>query len=299
MKDNTRTGTLEFDYILIIEFLGPGDKRTGSRLKERISKSGLGAFPVKLEVCKTSRDVFQVLRDVTRRAGKKKRMKPLVHIEAHGRQRSGKHPAAIGYETKQRQELVIWEDLWPLLRKLNVATDFNLLVVVAACFGDEVRRGLVHGIEKHHVRTAPFMACVGFVEDVAPASLLDATSSMYERLGAGASLEQAVDVANKQLGEHEQLSCQWTAKILLGVISELDDSRLDDHVKHYMNRLYLDDPDFSKTRQEVRRDMAVLHRLAIEDVMSKYLSYATHPANRVRFGMPDAPEGFDEYLRRR
>lgn len=56
------------------------------------------------------------------------RMRPLLHLDMHGNEKHGLHIAASN-------EYVSWEELAVHLRRLNAATENNLCVVSAACFG--------------------------------------------------------------------------------------------------------------------------------------------------------------------
>jgi hypothetical protein len=94
---------------------------------------------------------------------------PVLHIEAHG------GPIGIAPSRDNQAELLKWEELTTPLQQLNVATNCNLIVVVAACLGFAAIQALTQGPR------APAVALVGTDASVNESDLLLGTKEFYRR----------------------------------------------------------------------------------------------------------------------
>ena len=162
--------TLGFGRVVVIEWLGPGDKKTGKELVEWMERKGFHTAKrgrlIDLYQPETAGDVLEILRNVaeeTRCGGNI----PLIHIEAHG----SPEAEPVGYCHRDADGVVsvlTWEQLTPALREINIASRCNLLLVSAACWG--------HAAILASCRTdrVPFIACVGFGSEVNARSVLEA-----------------------------------------------------------------------------------------------------------------------------
>lgn len=273
---------LRFDYVLVIQFLDPTDRQTGEELMHRLRQSS--NFPIELVVCETHEYVLSAISNARRNIARKGI--PIVHFEAHGRASLANLPAGLGYErsaacgqAEKEVELVLWKQLWPLLSKLNLASDFNLIVVAAACFGDEATLGLVRALDQPKFQVAPFMATVGFSNKIHVNRLFDAMVALYEDLHRDTPLELAVLNANKKLQENELLLCMWTMRVLKGIVAKLQEVDID----YYRERASKDGIKLDKPEHEIISDMSSWQQYALDKALSGLLSYATHPHNRERF----------------
>jgi len=166
---------LRFDYVLIIEWLFDDDQQTGLALYEWLSVR-IPADKIEYARCRSIAELEarldQARRDVPRRGN------PIVHIEAHGEDAShGTVPGGfVGPDGRGGRELLTWERMGDILRPLNVATRFNLLVVGAACYGEGLVLGAAEG------RPMPLMAVVGYTDKVSPLSLKHSILELYRSL---------------------------------------------------------------------------------------------------------------------
>ena len=144
---------LQVDYVLILEWLPDGHERTGEALSKKLREQ-IGESRVEYRVCKSIADIERALslaiHDVPHRGV------PIVHLEAHGHSPSTSEAVPEGFvgPGPNRHELLNWAALGGMLRPLNIASRFNLVVVCAACYGEGTILGMEPGLP------APFTAIV-------------------------------------------------------------------------------------------------------------------------------------------
>lgn len=183
---------LSFDYVLIVEWLFERDERTGSGLRDWL-QCRMPANKVEYTQCR-SRAELEVRLDRARSEVSVHGI-PIVHIEAHGQApHAGQVPAGfVGPDGNGDSELLEWEQLGDVLRPLNVATRFNLLVVGAACYGEGLLLGARGG------EPMPFVAAVGYTDTVSSLSLRHSLMELYRGLLLNkVELGAAVDEADRQ-----------------------------------------------------------------------------------------------------
>jgi hypothetical protein len=196
------------DYVLILEWLGPEDRRTGRELHEYLKALGRKSI---LVVCNSARDVRTAIENAhgyIQSLGV-----PVIHIEAHG-----SNPAEVAIRDldfgADASLGLPWTDLGYWLAPLNEATGFRLLVVGATCFGAGVIAAMQ--IYKH---VAPFAGCVGFTTPVNPGSLRDAMREFYRSLFSGVATGDAVENARRELRDAaESLRCHTSVALALRVL---------------------------------------------------------------------------------
>src|SRR5690348_5262929 len=178
--------------LLILEWLPPGEVRTGTQLAERLLSSQHGTIPIRVVLCNSASDVLENIEVAAKEI--ETNGVPIIHIEAHGDDGTEYPRGLVGPGCSASFEILEWSQLATSLRKLNLASGFDLLVVAAACFGD----GIVLATRPFQV--APFAACIGFVGRVNSSSLREAMIALYtELLVRGCSIEDAVAAANREL----------------------------------------------------------------------------------------------------
>lgn len=200
---------LGFDYVLIIEWLFDDDVRTGFSLYEWLS----GKLPAgKIEYARCCSTVELEARLDQARHDVPMRGVPIVHIEAHGEApTSGQTPRGfVGPDGNDGGELLAWERLGDILRPLNVASRFNLLVVGAACYGEGLLLGAPGG------KPMPFVAVVGYTDTVSQLSLRDSLLELYRSLLLDKSeLGLAVEAADRERHSPEDAVLRPTSMVVL------------------------------------------------------------------------------------
>lgn len=166
---------LSFDYILIVEWLFDADARTGFSLYEWLSGK-LPAGTVEYALCRSPSELEARLTQA--RCNISVRGIPIVHIEAHGEDpASGQPPGGfVGPDGNSGGLLLSWERLGEILRPLNIASKFNLLVVGAACYGEGLILGAPGG------EPMPFVAVVGYTDTISELSLKHSLLELYRSL---------------------------------------------------------------------------------------------------------------------
>ena len=140
----------KFNKVVFLESLNSNEFRTGKSLAEDLEyikiKNDLH-IPIEYRDIPNSSKFFEYLKNITEEA-ENKSIFPVVQIDAHG---SNNPPGLV----MRSGELIEWLDLEEYLRKLNIASRGNLLLVTASCFGQFAN------ISVAVVNRAPFWAVVG------------------------------------------------------------------------------------------------------------------------------------------
>ncbi|HET9106795.1 MAG TPA: hypothetical protein VFN79_06355 [Steroidobacteraceae bacterium] len=189
--------TIGFDYVLIIEWLGKRDALTGSQLHGYLPSL---RFESTLVECQRPEDVRQALADAAaqvRSAGI-----PIVHLEAHGSNPWGGKAEDICFGSGGGPS-VTWSQLGEWLAPLNIASDFKLLCVSAACWGSGIMGGISGG--QH---AAPFACAVGFRTEVDEGRLRDAMKELYRALKSGNDLPECVKRAQRELVHGQKIELE-------------------------------------------------------------------------------------------
>jgi hypothetical protein len=202
-------------YVLVIEWLPEQDEhgreevRTGEQLVTWLQeKFGQG----KSEYCRcySAADVEARLSQAVQEIGF--RGVPVVHIEAHGGVDGFVGPNGAGGPAT-----LTWRALGAMLRPINVASRFNLLLIGAACHGE----GLLLAIEAD--KPMPFTAVVGYTDTVNPASLKDSMIELYRQLFSNnEELSAAVEEADRQHRFPSDSVLRPTSTMVLALESFID-----------------------------------------------------------------------------
>jgi hypothetical protein len=157
---------LSFGKIHIVEWLRPGERRTGHEIYQAVRDMAAASNPRVAIILHrvSSRATFlarlrRIETDV-RRTGKI----PLLEIETHG------HGDGIGLSDEGGLE---WRELMEQLTPLNQLTGVRLPVIMAACEG-------IWGIKMAQaMRRAPFMALLGPNRPVFPGEIVRGMKAFY------------------------------------------------------------------------------------------------------------------------
>jgi hypothetical protein len=169
-----------FSQVLIIESLPAGEVRTGGVLAETlrpIIDEHSPEIAVELLVVDGSEKFQNVLIALGKAAPTGHR--PVLHVECHGSQAHGL-VFADG-------SVLSWDAFGNLLTDLNVATQFNLLSVVSACFGAHLLG------QFSPVRPAPAWCIIAPTEEVFSSELMAGFRQFYAELFATSDAGKATD----------------------------------------------------------------------------------------------------------
>lgn len=118
-----------FTRVVVIESLEPDEHRTGTQLAEYLrplcadTRSNVS---VDYMACESALEFLALIKSMVTQAIENNEI-PLLHVETHG-------DPVTGLEFANGSELP-WSSLAEALAELNIACSFNLIAVVAACFG--------------------------------------------------------------------------------------------------------------------------------------------------------------------
>ena len=167
--------TRSFSYtdIVVIQSLLSGDEPTGRALFDEViepagAKSGIGRRFVEV----ASPGELVTLLDSLGREAERTAMRPVLHLEMHGRP-DGLYPGGIALP---------WVELRPSLQRLSVVTAVNVLITLASCYGAY----LVNTIDPNSV--APFWGLIGPGEQVMEPEVRRGYQAFYGSLAAQADL---------------------------------------------------------------------------------------------------------------
>lgn len=176
--------SVQFDSVVVLESLGPGEKRTGTWLYDKVLKPWADAnptFSVLYNAVGDKMDFFAALRAAEVQLLSQGHA-PILHIEAHG------DKDGILLSSGER---ILWEELRSIFTAINRKCDFNLFVVMALCRGWWLSRLLV----PH--QPSPVWGLLGPTEPVLDGDLKEAMRAFYVELLSSFDARKALDVANK------------------------------------------------------------------------------------------------------
>ena len=152
--------------IWIIEWLSPGERKTGNELHQWMKQKRHGWSIY--NPCTSKNEVIRSIAhaaDLASQSG----VVPVLHIEAHG------GPEGLAPSRDAEGELLHWTELTIPLQKLNTATNCNLILVVVTCFGFAAIQALTQGLR------APAVALIGPNATVNESDLFLGAKELYRR----------------------------------------------------------------------------------------------------------------------
>lgn len=179
MLKSSDTRRFGYNRIVVIESLPKRAKRTGKALYDDIiSKRALQIEGLTHEYIpvETKRNLTRALQRVAEEVAKKGRM-PFLHFEAHGQENG---------MVLQSGDFISWHELASFLRRINVATQHNLVISFATCFA-----GLIY-TELDLDKQAPFFAFIGPFTEVSEHEVENGFISFFDSLLTGAGMIESL-----------------------------------------------------------------------------------------------------------
>ncbi|RYE17421.1 MAG: hypothetical protein EOP45_15810 [Sphingobacteriaceae bacterium] len=172
-----------FNKMCIIESLTQDDKRTGELLYQNpLLQAEAGDKPIKVDYYYVQ-DKHELLKafDNILNGIKTGRDYPFLHIEMHG---TNKH---IELESGEN---ITWEEFAEQTRRINYATENNLLLVLASCYGIQMVNYVTHD------NVAAFRAIIAPKESVSENEIEDGFKRFYLVLLRNKDIVDALDELN-------------------------------------------------------------------------------------------------------
>lgn len=179
MLKSSDTRRFGYNRIVVIESLPKRAKRTGKALYDDIiSKRALQIEGLTHEYIpvETKRNLTRALQRIADEVNKKGRM-PFLHFEAHGQENG---------MVLQSGDFISWQDLALFLRRINVATQHNLVISFATCFAGQIYTEL--DLDKR----APFFAFVGPFTEVSEHEVENGFINFFDSLLTSAGMVQSL-----------------------------------------------------------------------------------------------------------
>jgi hypothetical protein len=292
---------LRFGKIEILEWLRPGEMKTGRDLFDEVEPMGIASTPAiraQYRQVWTRAEFLAALREIENEF-RATAMLPLLHIETHG---------SIGGIGVSEQEGIAFAELMEELIPLNRMSGLHLIVVLAACEG-------IWGMKMLQPArgAAAFRALIGPEHEILPEQLAKGCQTFYRGLFSRAgdgneafrAMNDAVDVTKPTFFA---ISAEGALKMVFrGYLQELcapgEIERRVDAMEAKALQQRRDDglPDmFSKDKQWARRllrDSLVNHRAHFDRIRREFFFIDQVPENDQRFDVkfedcqpsPDGP----------
>ncbi len=125
-------GNILFNKIIILQSLDSEDRKTGTELHDDTVSRATWKHPnVQTQIIQieTSLELFEVLDGINNDV-RHNEVLPFIHFETHGT--TDGLSLASGENVK-------WTDMLPLIGAINLNTDNNLFISVAACWGGRIQ----------------------------------------------------------------------------------------------------------------------------------------------------------------
>ena len=173
-EESPSSPTLTFNRVVIIQWLADGEQKTGEFI-EGVLTSTHSDIPIKLVDVKSKQEVIDAI--ATAKTEIPELGVPLIHIEAHGASFDGVRAAGLSDRLETTKEnILLWKELMQALADLNIATELNLVVVIAAC----VSLDMVYTVRSKE--PLAFMLFYGYNTKISPTSLENTAIDFYRAL---------------------------------------------------------------------------------------------------------------------
>lgn len=216
---NSEAPRIVINSVAVIEWLAETERKTGKELAERLT----AALPIRgiekyidYRSCATKAEVMQSLAKLADDA--KRGRRPVLHLEAHGFMPEGERlPSGLcASASPVESELLTWNELMPALQSLNEATETNLVVFFAACWG----MGGIFTIPLPG--RSPFVGMAGYTAPVSPSDLFETAREFYVELFQSGMFGTAVVAANREFRtKGVELDAVTSQEIFVGSIEQL------------------------------------------------------------------------------
>ena len=228
--------SFEFGKIAVIESLPVGDIKTGTKLTEDLKIINIACDRNIEIVCHQvhSRTDFLGLLDNFREEARHGNW-PILDIECHGLD----DQSGISLANK---DVITWTELATYLTAINVNTECNLLVVMAACFGG------FFATQIKPIKPAPCLAMIGPSKRMYPdKELLKPLKSFYGELLSSLNLDKALknlySYPIQEGGYYYELAESAFKSIYKNFFTSISIEERAENLQAYIEKLYGDKKD--------------------------------------------------------
>ena len=199
---------------------------------------------------------------------------PWVHLEGHGTEDES------GFLTAGH-DLCSWEHLKSLLIPLNIATDLNLLLVLATCYGGSFTRAITT------VDRAPVLGLIGPTREVTAGEIEIDFASFYKTFFSTHSIREALVALTRRAAPGLYYSTNAEAffyKVWAGYKkNECSPTRIAKRARVIYRQLKGSKLERTPSVGHLKRQLASQECTFFERYCETYFMYDLNPANRKRF----------------
>lgn len=283
---------IRLNKIVVIQSLESREPQTGELVRDEIAhklEEHQSNLSVEFVACESCKEFLDILKRLTSEATVEKSI-PLIHVECHG-------DSVQGLEFANASTLS-WTDLADALKKLNIATRFNLVAVFSACFGGHFLGQMGSALEP-----APCWCMVAPTDTVDPGEILAAFRSFYSAL----INTNDIGVASQKLSSINLSSGSWFAQTAEAWFEMLLNSYVKEQCTKHASRLRIKKLQLEILQNGRHASMGSLKRqlkktnraTLLDDCFSNYFITDLVPENNRRFNhaRQRVREVFDELRR--
>lgn len=267
--------THEFDSVYVIESLPAGELKTGTALYDDVV--GPMAFGHRIHTrffSAHSKQEFLSQLSTIREEVVGNNYSPILHFDAHG------SPDGLGLADKDN---IAWGEVRDVLAEINVASQFNLLVVLAACSGIYLQKVVLPD------RAAPLWGLIGPTNIVSAGEIQSRFQGFYREYIETLDPTRAMEALNDA-----PLGTSWTygfrsavnlfreawAQYTIGFLDPtVARERFDDFIAASPALMNADE----STQHRIIRHTLMENDFFLERFASRFFMYDTFPENISRF----------------
>ncbi len=176
-------GNIYFSKIYVIQSLSEKERKTGTELHDDIISRRAWFDPnlsTELIDVFSRREILSVLERIKTETAKKENI-PFIHFETHGTKN--------GLSLKSNEN-VLWDDILPIIREINVFSGNNLFISISACWGGNIQFQI-----KIHEK-CPFRGFIGPIDEIYPSDLITSFTPFFDELLQNNDFDKAIKRLN-------------------------------------------------------------------------------------------------------
>ena len=278
---NTKTDTV-MNSVWILDAIPANELQTARNLRDNLlDLNVLDPVGIQIDKIRTPVDLEEAFRKILL-AVVNNGFLPWIHLEAHGNQ--------SGFRTGMGLE-VNWEKLAKLCSAVNAETNFQTLVLLAACNGFDFARAMSPiPLSENHSNTRNRAPCIGFIgptETKSAGAIYDSFSIFYKSFFDGGSMRSALETLKD--GGYAWTTAQEFFRRTLESFAR-HSQKPKNHVRRLRKEIVkmglASSIESAPSLRELYRLLPMQKRKVVNDAWSYYFLHDIYPENKLRFPLP-------------
>jgi hypothetical protein len=269
-----RMSGFRFNHVVIVQSLESHETQTGGQMADFIDveMQSLG-LPVSVELihCESYVEFLRLMSQLE--ADGERGMRPIVQIECHGDQEEGLEFA--------NSSMLSWNDLSAALSRVNIATRFNLVAIVSACFGAYFSSHMAP------IEPAPCYALISPTAEIKPYELRTGLQGFYREFLRSPDVGEAVrQLRQQRLSAGTWFAAaaeQWFEQTLVQYVEERCSRRASIERAAQLNDRWRAAGRPEMSQRKVFEMLRTRHKGIVEEAFGTFFSLASLPENASRF----------------